>query len=110
MRHVATSGPPLVTGKCGPLSSLLGRAGTVYLDAVGDRSQQGEHLPALEATIASMSLPFIALTARKVAIDTYRENVVYLRRDCPVYRAEGFQALSKVEVTAEGRTDRKSVV
>lgn len=76
----------------------------MYLDAVGDRSQQGEHLPALEATIASMSLPFIALTARKVAIDTYRENVVYLRRDCPVYRAEGFQALSKVEVTAEGRT------
>ncbi|MDH4064033.1 MAG: thymidine phosphorylase, partial [Acidobacteriota bacterium] len=41
-----------------------------------------------------------ALTARKVAIDTYRENVVYLRRDCPVYRAEGFQALSKVEVSA----------
>ncbi len=39
-----------------------------------------------------------SLTARKVAIDTYRENVVYLRRDCPVYRAEGFQALSKVEV------------
>jgi len=45
-----------------------------------------------------------ALTARKVAIDTYRENVVYLRRDCPVYRAEGFQALSKVEVTANGAT------
>ena len=34
------------------------------------------------------------LAARRVAIDTYRENVVYLRRDCPVYRAEGFQALS----------------
>jgi len=45
-----------------------------------------------------------ALTARKVAIDTYRENVVYLRRDCPVYRAEGFQALSKVEVGANGST------
>ena len=44
------------------------------------------------------------LTARKVAIDTYRENVVYLRRDCPVYRAEGFQALSKVEVRANGST------
>jgi thymidine phosphorylase len=46
--------------------------------------------------------PESALTARKVAIDTYRENVVYLRRDCPVYRAEGFQALSKVEVSANG--------
>ena len=45
-----------------------------------------------------------ALTARRVAIDTYRENVVYLRRDCPVYRAEGFQALSKVEVSANGGT------
>ena len=41
-----------------------------------------------------------ALTARRVGIDTYRENVAYLRRDCPVYRAEGFQALSKVEITA----------
>ena len=40
------------------------------------------------------------LTGRKVGIDTYRENVVYLRRDCPVYRAEGFQALSKVAVSA----------
>jgi len=43
-----------------------------------------------------------SLAARKVAIDTYRENVVYLRRDCPVYRAEGFQALSKVAVSANG--------
>ncbi|MEZ5291035.1 MAG: thymidine phosphorylase family protein [Vicinamibacterales bacterium] len=44
------------------------------------------------------------LTARRVGIDTYHENVVYLRRDCPVYRAEGFQALSKVEVSANGFT------
>jgi thymidine phosphorylase len=39
------------------------------------------------------------LTLRRVAIDTYRENVAYLHRDCAVYRAEGFQALSKVEIT-----------
>ena len=45
-----------------------------------------------------------SLTARKVGIDTYRENVVYLRRDCPVYRAEGFQALSKVAVSANSHT------
>jgi thymidine phosphorylase len=51
-----------------------------------------------------MPLHAVALTARKVAIDTYRENVVYLRRDCPVYRAEGFQALSKVEVRSNGVT------
>lgn len=43
--------------------------------------------------------PAGALTLRRVAIDTYRENVAYLHRDCAVYRAEGFQALSKVEIT-----------
>ncbi|ATE61116.1 thymidine phosphorylase family protein [Thauera sinica] len=43
------------------------------------------------------------LVLRRVAIDTYRENVAYLHRDCEVYRAEGFQALAKVEVRADGR-------
>ena len=43
------------------------------------------------------------LALRRVAIDTYHENVVYLNRDCALYRAEGFQALSKVEVRANGR-------
>jgi thymidine phosphorylase len=42
------------------------------------------------------------LQLRRVAIDTYRENVVYLHRDCDAYRAEGFQALSKVEVRTAG--------
>jgi thymidine phosphorylase len=46
--------------------------------------------------------PKRALRLRRVAIDTYRENVAYLHRECPVYRAEGFQALSKVEVSANG--------
>ncbi|MFZ4480347.1 MAG: thymidine phosphorylase family protein [Rhodoferax sp.] len=44
-----------------------------------------------------------SLAVRRVAIDTYHENVVYLHRDCSVYRAEGFQALSKVEVRSNGR-------
>src|SRR5210317_532407 len=39
----------------------------------------------------------------RLGIDTYRENVAYLHRDCEVYRAEGFQALSKVTVCADGR-------
>ena len=39
-----------------------------------------------------------ALKVRRVAIDTYRENVAYLHRECPVYRTEGFQALAKIEV------------
>ena len=40
------------------------------------------------------------LKLRRIGIDTYRENVVYLHRDCEVYRTEGFQALSKIEVAA----------
>ena len=42
------------------------------------------------------------LRIRRVAIDTWRESVVYLHRDCAVVRAAGFQALSKVTVRANG--------
>jgi len=42
------------------------------------------------------------LTIRRVAIDTFREHVAYLHRDCTAVRAEGFQALSKVEVSGNG--------
>jgi len=38
------------------------------------------------------------LKFRHVAIDTYRENVAYLNSKYEVYRAEGFQALSKIEI------------
>ncbi len=47
--------------------------------------------------------PCPPLSLRRVAIDTYRENVAYLHRNCALYRAEGFQALSKIEVRANGR-------
>lgn len=43
------------------------------------------------------------LALKRVGIDTYRENVAYLHRDCDLYRAEGFQALAKVEVRANGQ-------
>ncbi|MCK5091805.1 MAG: thymidine phosphorylase, partial [Gammaproteobacteria bacterium] len=43
------------------------------------------------------------LKLKRVAIDTYRENVAYLHRDCAIYRAEGFQALSKIEISANGK-------
>ncbi len=42
------------------------------------------------------------LQIRRIAIDTYHENVAYLNRDCGVYRAEGFQALSKIQVSTNG--------
>jgi len=38
------------------------------------------------------------LKLRHVAIDTHKENVAYLHRDCTIYRTEGFQALSKIEI------------
>jgi thymidine phosphorylase len=44
------------------------------------------------------------LALRRVLIDTYHENVAYMHRDCDVYRAEGFKALSKVEVRTNGRS------
>ena len=44
------------------------------------------------------------LRIRRVGIDTWRENVAYLHRDCPVVRAAGFQALAKVTVQANGQT------
>jgi thymidine phosphorylase len=46
--------------------------------------------------------PTLKLT--RVAIDTYKENVAYLHRDCQVYRSEGFQALSRVRVRDEPGT------
>ncbi|MDI4632579.1 thymidine phosphorylase family protein [Pelomonas sp. V22] len=49
-----------------------------------------------------MNVP--SLQIRRVGIDTWRENVAYLHRDCPVARAAGFQALSKVEIHANGQT------
>jgi thymidine phosphorylase len=44
------------------------------------------------------------LHIRRVGIDTWRESVAYLHRDCPVVRAAGFQALSKVTVHGNGTT------
>ena len=42
------------------------------------------------------------LKVRRIAIDTYHENVAYLHRECGIYRAEGFQALSKIQVSTNG--------
>ncbi len=48
------------------------------------------------------------LSLKPVAIDTYKENVAYLHRDCPLYHSEGFQALSKIEI--RDGTERPPVV
>lgn len=44
------------------------------------------------------------LTLKSVAIDTFKENVAYLHRDCPLYRTEGFQALMKIEIYIQGKS------
>ena len=46
----------------------------------------------------------VRLSLSRVLIDTYHENVAYMHRDNPVYRAEGFKALSKVAVRINGRS------
>ena len=42
------------------------------------------------------SMPSLKL--KRVAIDTYHENVAFLHRECGIYRSEGFQALNKIEI------------
>ncbi|HSH42106.1 MAG TPA: thymidine phosphorylase family protein [Arenicellales bacterium] len=44
------------------------------------------------------------LKLRHVAIDTYHENVAYMHAECEMYRAEGFQALSKIKISADGHS------
>jgi thymidine phosphorylase len=48
-------------------------------------------------------MAFDRLPARRAGIDTYQQPVVYMRRDCPVCRAEGFEAQAQVEVIAGHR-------
>jgi thymidine phosphorylase len=54
-------------------------------------------------TSEPQGVPAPSLRVRRVGIDTYRENVAYLHRRCPLYLTEGFQALARIEVRANGR-------
>ncbi len=44
------------------------------------------------------------LRLRRLGIDTYQEPVLYMHRDCPVCRSEGFEAQSRVELRLDDRT------
>jgi thymidine phosphorylase len=48
-------------------------------------------------------MAFDRLPARRAGIDTCQQPVVYMRSDCPVCRAEGFEAQTQVELIAGGR-------
>lgn len=43
------------------------------------------------------------LILRDLGIDTQQEHVIYMRRDCHVCRAEGFQSQARVKVAFNGR-------
>ena len=38
------------------------------------------------------------LRVKSLGIDTYRENIIFMRQDCEVCRSEGFTSLTRVEV------------
>lgn len=44
------------------------------------------------------------LQLKRIGIDTHRELVAYLHKDCPLYQTEGFRALSKLEISADNKT------
>lgn len=41
---------------------------------------------------------FNQLRIVSIGIDTYRENIIYMRSDCPICRSEGFTALTRLMV------------
>lgn len=44
-----------------------------------------------------------SLRARRLGVETQHEGIVFMHRDCPVCRSEGFVARSQVELHANGR-------
>ncbi len=44
------------------------------------------------------------LRLKKLGIDTYHEPVIYMRDDCDICKAEGFESQARVKVTLKNRT------
>lgn len=44
------------------------------------------------------------LVLRRAGLDTYRENIIFMRADCHVCKSEGFIALTRIQVTCRDRT------
>lgn len=64
-------------------------------------------IPRLSASPAKTPSPAASaarLNLRKGLIDSHHENVAYMHRECAVYRAEGFKALSKIEIRSNGHS------
>src|SRR3990172_6266300 len=71
--------------------------------AVGDAGGRCANLASEMKRTAAKTAADGVLRLRRLGIDTYRENVAYLHRECDVYSAAGFQALIKVQVSAGNR-------
>lgn len=46
--------------------------------------------------------PYNILKVQSVGIDTYYENIIYMREDCHICRSEGFRALTRIVVSSNG--------
>src|SRR3990167_2779151 len=62
--------------------------------------QSSSDAVAHDAGVASPS----RLILRRLGVDTYQEHIVYMRADCHVCRSEGFEARSRVRVSAGGKS------
>ncbi|QKG72585.1 thymidine phosphorylase family protein [Erythrobacter mangrovi] len=51
-----------------------------------------------------MSTDIHSIPLVRAGIDTYRQPVVYMREDCHLCRAEGFNSLTRIEITVRDRT------
>jgi thymidine phosphorylase len=45
----------------------------------------------------------LPLRARRLGLDTHAETVVFLHKDCPVARSEGFTSHNRILLSAGGR-------
>lgn len=44
------------------------------------------------------------LIVKSIGIDTYHENIIYMREDCHICRSEGFTALTRLVVSTNGKS------
>ena len=44
------------------------------------------------------------LRLKSLGINTYNEPVIYMREDCHICKAEGFEAQARVKIVLDGRT------
>ena len=85
-----------------PGRGFSGEAGATHAEPTTSSPSTPPTNPTVASANPAGTQPRSQLALRLVAIDTWRENVAYLHRDCAVYRAEGFQALSKIKERANG--------